>query len=874
MLPLSQRIAFGVFAVVTLVLGARGFYRLYRRVVRGRTDTDGRMGEPLQRAWYALRTTLLQTRVFRKRIVLSVFHSFIFYAFVLYLLVNAVDAVGGFVELRPVTSGWMRAVYGLLTDAFSVLAIIGVVAFVLRRFVLGSRRDFSFNKWTLLHEDVKRGSIQRDSAIVSAFIVFHVGSRIVGNSARLAMEGGDVWQPFGSWLAPLFAGPHALAWRVFGYWGALGSVLLFLVYFPYSKHVHLVMAPVKYFFRRDAGSGVLPALNIDLEAAEPEVGAARLADLSWPRMLDAYACIQCNRCQDVCPASQTGKALSPAALEINKRMVLNGIAGEVNALSLAGAAAFERGASAGPGLLEAVISPEALWACTTCGACMEVCPTQDEQMLDIIDIRRNMVMVQGEFPAQLQAAFRGMERASNPWGLSRDKRMAWAEGLAVPTVDEVPDPEVLYWVGCAASYDAGAQKTARAVVQLLAEAGVSFAVLGKRECCTGDSARRAGNELLYQQMAGEAIAVLNEARPKTVLASCPHCVNTIAKEYPQFGGNFHVMHHTEYLAQLVDAGKLRPLASGGAVTFHDPCYLGRHRGSYEEPRQLLRVLSAEVMEMPRTKSDGFCCGAGGAQFWKEEERGTERVSENRFAEAQRTLAVSESETKVLAVGCPFCKSMLGSTPAAGVDRAVVVKDVAELLWEGVLRGKGGLATSADAMHAAAFTGPHAGVVEPDVVVQDEPQAMPVGVLASSLGSSAPAAEIGEPEPRVDRGPVELAMPSASRKKWAPKRATVSPDPVVALEAQAAPTEEESASPALQDAVPVRKKWAPKSSTEPAPASTVQDAPQSSAEKPSLAPGKAPDLRVAAEDVSPRDSSQEEVPGAAPIRKKWQPGKPR
>lgn len=853
MLPLSQRIAFAVFAVVMLVLGARGFYRMYRRVARGRVDADGRFDHMWARGWYALRTTLLQTRVFRKRVVLSVFHSFIFYAFVLYLLVNAVDAVDGYVDLRPIGTAWMQAIYGLLTDAFSVLAIVGVVAFALRRWVFGARRDFAFNALTLLQPAVARGYIGRDSAIVSAFIVFHVGSRIVGNSARLAMVGADRWQPFGSALAPIFAGPHALAWRVFGYWGALGSVLLFLAYFPYSKHVHLLMAPVNYFFRRDVGSGVLPAATIDLGAEDLEVGAAKLADLSWPRMLDAYACIQCNRCQDVCPASGTGKALSPAALEINKRMVLNGIAGEVSAFALSGESAFERGVSAGPGLLEAVISPEAVWACTTCGACMEVCPTQDEQMLDIIDIRRNLVMVEGEFPAQLQTAFRGMERASNPWGLARDKRMAWAEGLQVPTIDEVPDPEVLYWVGCAASYDASAQKTARAVVQLLTEAEVSFAVLGKRECCTGDSARRAGNELLYQQMAGEAITVLNEAHPKTVLASCPHCVNTIAKEYPQFGGNFHVRHHTEYLAQLVDGGRLKPLASGNAVTFHDPCYLGRHRGSYEEPRDLLKVLSAEVVEMPRAKNNAFCCGAGGAQFWKEEEQGTERVSEDRFAEAQRALATSQAPGKVLAVGCPFCKSMLGSTPAAGADGAVSVKDVAELLWEGVLRGK--------QTASAGLADPALGSAEPKPAptarIEVAEIALPpiVEDVSVHTTSSAPVQTNGASASTTDPGSAPLP---AVRKRWTPKLAARTdgnslPNTDSELEqeaAEACPTADREA--ALDTPGQIRKKWVPAGKSAAPVAEVHASIAEERADKASSEPGG-------------------EVNNDPPVRKKWQPG---
>ena len=300
--------------------------RLYRRIARGRADADARWDRLGARVWYALTTTLLQTRTFRKRPWVSFFHSFIFYGFTFYIVVNFVDAVEGYFPVAVSSGSWGGAAYNLAADVLSALVLVGVVALVVRRFFLPSRRDFRFNQRTLLHEDVRRGKISRDSLIVSAFILFHVGSRAVGAGAKLAAEGPDRFQPFASLLSHAFTPENAEAWRVFGYWGALGSVLLFLMYFPYTKHVHLFMTPAKYLVAREAGSGVLPALEVNLETEEPKLGAKRLEDLGWPRLLDAYACIQCNRCQDVCPASATGKALSPAALEINKRMELNSLA--------------------------------------------------------------------------------------------------------------------------------------------------------------------------------------------------------------------------------------------------------------------------------------------------------------------------------------------------------------------------------------------------------------------------------------------------------------------------------------------------------------------------------------------------------------------
>src|SRR5258708_2571549 len=283
-----------------------------------------------------------------------------------------------------------------------------------------------------------------------------------------------------------------------------------------------------------------------------------------------------------------------------------------------------------------------------------------------------------------------MERAETQGGINPEQRLAWPDGLAVKTTDENPRPDGLYWVGWAASYDPQAQKTGRAFVELLNHAEVNFAVLGKKECCTGDSARRAGNEYLYRQLADKNVSTLNTIQPKLIVASCPHCMNSIGHEYKQIGGDYKVLHHTEYLETLVANKKLTPAPSEAATTYHDPCYLGRHNGIYDAPRNLLNILSNNTAtELPRNRENSFCCGAGGAQFWKEEEPGDERISDNRFREVQQILASATGE-KVLAVGCPFCKSMLGSTPSKADSHSEdnAIKDVAELLLEGVRRSKG------------------------------------------------------------------------------------------------------------------------------------------------------------------------------------------
>jgi Fe-S oxidoreductase len=852
MLPLSQKIAFFLFALITLALGLEGFYRLYLRIRRGTPDPEPRFNNLPRRLIYALTTTFTQQRTFKKRPTIGLFHSFIFYGFVFYGLVNLVDAVEGYLPISVTSENPIGATYNLLADILSFLVLLGVIALVIRRFALPSRRDFRFNARTLLHKDVQHSKITRDSLLVSAFILFHVGSRAIGAGARIAAEGSDALQPFATLLSHLFTPANAEAFRIFGYWGALGSVLAFLAYFPYTKHIHIFMAPAKYFIEREPSSGVLPAVALNLEteneAETQTIGANKLEDLAWPRLLDAYACIQCNRCQDVCPATATGKSLSPAALEINKRMELNDLAAQQSPFAFT-PAPFEKNTPSPRPLLQFALTPEAAWACTTCGACMEVCPTQNEQMLDIIDIRRNQVMIEGEFPSQLQSAFRGMERAQNPWGINHEQRLAWADGLNVKTTDENPTPDVLYWVGCAASYDPQAQKTARAFVELLNHAEVNFAVLGKKECCTGDSARRAGNEYLYRQLADKNVSTLNTVQPKLIVASCPHCMNSLGHEYKQIGGDYKVMHHTEYLETLVANKKLTPSPSEATITYHDPCYLGRHNGVYDAPRNLLNILSPTATELPRNRENSFCCGAGGAQFWKEEEPGDERISDNRFREVQQTLASAPGE-KVLAVGCPFCKSMLGSTPSKAASEDIAIKDVAELLLEGVRKAKG-LTVS---------------TMENKTSVTLEP---------STKTPSSPVA--AAPTSVIEVQPVEAASsnppattPSAERKKWQPKATAPSSD-----QSQTAPPVSETtpSTPSILAEAPkstaepiapmtARKKWQTKS-TPPVPSAEPQAPTATTSLEPLL------ETQVASESATPALTTD----APAPARKKWTPKKP-
>ncbi len=659
MLTTIEKILFVLLAVSSLYYGGKKFYDVYRAIARGKPDA--RMDNLPERIRRALWIVLTQQSVFKKRPIVSFLHALIFYGFVFYFLVNLVDVIEGFLGIHARGGAW--SFFNLAADVLTAGVLTGIIGMVIRRWFVRPK-DFDFPANVPVQPQVRAG-IFRDSTVVAGFIIFHVGCRLFFKASQLAPEGGDAFQPVGSFFAAWFTGtdPGTLGiLNHFFWWGALGSILLFIPYFPRSKHIHIFLAPVKLALKKSQ-PGVLQPMDFEKEEV---FGAAKLEDFTWLRLLDSYSCIMCNRCQDVCPATNTGKALSPAAILINERFELNEIL-----------PAFSAGQESPRPLLEFALNEEAAWACTTCNACIEVCPVGNEQMLHIIDVRRERVLTAAEFPKGLQNTFNHMERAGNPFGMPAAERLAWAKDLPfpVPTLAEKADADVLYWVGCAVAFDPRAQKIARSLAQLLHSAGVEWAVLGKDEKCTGDTARRTGNEYLFAQMAQENIAVLNEIRPKTIVTTCPHCFHTIANEYPQFGGNYVVRHHTEFIDELIRTGRLKLAThTDGSVTYHDPCYLGRHNGIFDQPRALIQSSGATMIEPDRNRKNSFCCGAGGGQFWKEEEKGTERVSTNRYRELKQTGA------KTVATGCPFCMRMITEeTAKEEPETAMEVLDVAEIV---------------------------------------------------------------------------------------------------------------------------------------------------------------------------------------------------
>jgi len=592
-----------------------------------------------------------------EELIPGLLHVFIFVAF-LVLGLRTVTLFGlGFTEsfhlpgLAPGSA--LGHAYEVVKDVVVVAAMVGAAGFLWRRLV--TRPDRLTASW--------------EGTLILGFIL---GLMVT----ELAFDRAADLEALG-----LTAGGAEL-FRQGGFWLHLVLLLVFLNFLPHGKHFHIVTALPNVFFRRLPPEARLEKL--DLEAEDARFGSATVKDLSWKEGWDTYACTECGRCQTHCPTYVTGKPLSHKEVNRALRRHLGDVGPDLVALTRAKDPAAREAAAARLPPLTSVVPAETAWACTTCGWCETACPVLIENIPRLIDMRRQAVLVDAAFPDEAARIFKGIETQGNPWGIGSNKRTEWCEDLAIPRAAEGGDHEWLFFVGCAGAFDDRQKKVSRAIVRILREAKVSFAILGDEETCTGDAARRLGNEYLFQLQAAALTETLNGHGVKKILVQCPHCLNTLKNELPDFGGRYEVVHHAELIARLVADGRLKPGQaeglSGAAVTYHDPCYLARWNGVIEEPRAALRSAGLAPKEMARSGRQGFCCGAGGGRMWLEEKLGT-RINRNRVDEAVATLGEGGG---VIATGCPFCLTMVKDGIAdAGREETVRAMDVAELVALGL-----------------------------------------------------------------------------------------------------------------------------------------------------------------------------------------------
>jgi len=682
-LTLVERIIFLLMLVGFGGFTTWGFFNIYRIVRRGRPAQSpiSNLRSFIPQALRVLLEIGLQKPIYKSRPILSTFHAFIFFGFSYYFLVNVNDVLEGFVpgySTAEVATG-IIGILNLAADVLSVLTLTGVAVFLVRRFIAKDKR-LEYNQGVLLYAPVQAGGIKRDSLIVGGFILFHVGSRFMGQVFRLAeMEVFNPMQPFASTLSLALRGwPDYTVAIHAAWWLAVGLIVVFLPYFVISKHIHLMAAPVNLILAKQAERGHLdPAVPKDAPPDMPP-GAGTLADLAWPRLLDAYACIMCNRCQEVCPAHNSLRPLSPSALEINKRYWLN-----THFTAFAGGAAS-------PPLTEFAISPEAVWSCTTCYACVRVCPVGNEPMADIVDIRRRWVNDGAELDSGLQSTLEKIGKTGNSFGQAARNRARWAQtGLDFKIKDIRKEPaEYLWFVGDYASFDARVQEITRTVARVLHHAGVDFGILYDAEKNSGNDVRRVGEEGLFEQLAEQNIATMNKCKFERVITTDPHTLNALKNEYPDYGGKWETIHYTRLLVQLIDAGRIRfkHKLSHYRVTFHDPCYLGRYNQGFTPPRALIQATGCEFVEMPRNKENSYCCGAGGGQIWMGTTPEGERPAEQRIREALAALGASANgasgQKLLFVVACP--KDVVMYTDAVkttGSEGKIEVRDVIQLVAE-------------------------------------------------------------------------------------------------------------------------------------------------------------------------------------------------
>ena len=659
----------GVYVLSAVIFGLSGlvlYRRVWRLVLLGRPAN--RSERPILRIAGVIPLVFGQRKVLQsvsmRGDVAGLAHFFIFWGFVSFLA-SYIIFIFGDSGWRPFSSQLLTErgvrVFVFYLDVLAVLFVVVLIWAAARRWIARPHRlTFDLTqKW--------------ESAVILLLMACLMVLTILTEAFYTASGGSGphASAPVGAAIGSLFSraglsqgtanGLQGLCW-----WLHLGVILGFSLYIPLSKHMHIIAAPFNHLFRSLEARGTLSTPK-DLETAE-SFGAATIQEFTWKELLDGYACAVCGRCTDVCPAHISEKTLSPMHIVENlKEHVL-----ETGPDLIAG-----KDQQDSKPLIGRWVEKEAIWDCLTCGACVQECPVGVEHIDTIVDMRRHLVMEKAEMPETAMNALMSMEQRGHPWRGTTYNRTDWAEGLDIRTLAEHPEAEVLFWVGCTAALEQRSQSVARAMASILKRAGVDFAILGTEETCTGDPARRMGNEYLYQVLARQNIETLNRYKVRKVVAICPHCFNTLKNEYPHLGGEFQVQHYTEFVAQLVRNGRIKPVATmETSIAYHDSCYLGRHNGVYEAPREIARSIpGVKLVEMERNKQRGFCCGAGGGHIWIEESRGP-RVNHI------RTDHFLDTGADTVGVSCPFCLQMfVEGIDAKGLQGQKRAKDLLEILDE-------------------------------------------------------------------------------------------------------------------------------------------------------------------------------------------------